>query len=441
MILKLFHLFYRLLWIPVLPLLMVYLYIRGRKDPRYLRHLKERFGIYDAPLPQRPVWFHAVSLGEVRSALGMIRLALARGDRVVITNFTPAGRAEAESQFAEDIAAGRLAVIWVPLDMHWCLHRFYKACRPKFGLPLEVEVWPAMVASARRAGIPLYLCNAQYASGPMARDGRGLRIRQRLIGSVAGAFVKSDMQAARFASVGVKNITVTGELRFDQPIPQGLLDAAEVVRPVLTAGGRHVITLASGVAGEEDIYRDIILSVRRAAQADGQPAPLFVYVPRAPERFAAVGDLLEAAGLTVARRSQRAGAAPADLSKLAETVRDVPDILLGDSLGEMYFYLALADQVIVGGGFTPAGAHNIIEPLAVRKPPMTGPETWPIEFPFQEAEAAGVATSFKTAEEMSAALWPQRALPLKEAAEFMAFHQGASQRTLDAMDAVLATRR
>ena len=435
MILTLFNLIYRLLWIPLLPLLMVYLYLRGRKDPRYLSHLKERFGFYGRSLPQDAIWVHAVSLGEVRSALGMIRLALARGDKVILTNFTPAGREESERQFAKEIAEGSLAVLWVPLDMHWCLHRFYRACRPRFGLTLEVEIWPAMIASARRADVPLYLCNSQYTSGTFAKDGKGLRLRQRVIGSVAGAFVKSAMQRDRFASVGVKNITVTGELRFDQPIPEGLLESAAQVRPQLAAQGRQIITIASGVEGEEDIFRDMILHVRDAAAKDNRRAPLFVYVPRAPERFASVHRHLESAGLAVAARSEVAG-----LGTLGALSKQAPDVLLGDSLGEMYFYLALADQVIVGGGFTPAGAHNIIEPLAVGKPPMTGPVTWPIEFPFVEAEAAGVAKSFPTPAEMGNALWPPKDMPLKEAAAFMAEHRGASQRTLDAMDRVMADR-
>ncbi|CUH50574.1 3-deoxy-D-manno-octulosonic acid transferase [Shimia marina] len=440
MILFVFNIFYRVLWLLALPLVMLYLWKRGRKDPRYLYRMKERLGFYEQALPQHPLWVHAVSLGEVRSALGLIRLALARGEKIVISCFTPAGREEAERQFADEIVAGDLAVIWVPLDMHWCLHRFFRACRPRFGLTLEVEIWPAMIASARRAKVPLYLCNSQYTSGAYAKDSRGLRVRQRVIASVAGAFVKSDIQRQRFASVGVKNITVTGELRFDQPIPEALLDAAAQVRPQLIADGRQVITIASGVAGEEEIFRDMILSLHAAAAKDSMPAPLFVYVPRAPERFGAVGQMLQSAGLSVCARSQVAEAGTAGLVALGEALADMPDVLLGDSFGEMYFYLGLADQVIVGGGFTPAGAHNIIEPLAVGKPPITGPQTWPIEFPFVEAEAAGVAKSFDTPEAMAAVLWPPREAPLKEAAIFMAEHRGASARTLEAMDQVLMSQ-
>ena len=116
---------------------------------------------------------------------------------------------------------------------------------------------------------------------------------------------------------------------------------------------------------------------------------------------------------------------------------DGHDVLLGDSLGEMFFYLALADRVIVGGGFTPRGAHNIIEPLLLRKPVLTGPWVWPIEFPFTEAKAAGVAVSVPDQDALLAALGE----PLRDQSvqidAFLAQHIGASARTLDEIDAVI----
>ena len=120
MILKLSLIGYRLLWIIALPIALIYLWKRGRGDPVYVHHLGERFGFYRRPLPQGALWFHAVSLGETRSAVGLIRMALARGDKVVLTHFTPAGRSESARQFADEIASGQLAVVWVPFDMAWC---------------------------------------------------------------------------------------------------------------------------------------------------------------------------------------------------------------------------------------------------------------------------------------------------------------------------------
>ena len=431
MILKLFLAFYRLLWVPLLPLVLIYLWQRGRRDVDYARNIAERFGFYRQPLPQGALWFHAVSLGETRSALGLIKLALERGDKVVLTHFTPAGRRESEHHFQGEIASGQLAAVWVPFDMRWCYRRFFRACRPKIGLTLEVEIWPAMIFAAKAAGIPLYMCNAIYGTRPLARDSRGLRLRQRIIKGFSGAFVKSSMQAERFASVGLENITVTGELRFDQPVPPALTEAATRLRPAFAAG-REVITIASGVEGEEQLFGEVAAKLVAQAQTTNQPAPLIVYVPRAPERFDAVADGLVQAGLTVLRRSE---VLDPKLEQIAQL--EGADVVVGDSLGEMFFYLALADRVIVGGGFTLSGSHNIIEPLMLMKPVLTGPHTWTIEYPFSEAEAAGVAVSLPDQAALVAALSLSSVADVEQIETFLAEHGGASVRTLAAIDQAL----
>jgi len=440
-ILRIFLIFYGALWLVLTPLVLVYLWGRGRRDPVYRTHIAERFGVYSGTKPQGGVWIHAVSLGETRSAVPLIQLLLARGDRVVLTHFTPAGRGESARRFADAIAAGQLRVVWVPLDMGWVHRRFLWAFQPRIGLTMEVEIWPAMIFAGRAAGIPLYLCNAQYTARSVARDGHGLRLRQRVIAGCAGAFVKSSLQAARFASIGVRNITVTGELRFDQPIPPGQLAAGAVQRPVLAAAGREVIAFVSVVEGEDELFIGVMQALREQALARGGRLPFFVYVPRAPERFGPVGDLIENSGLTVLRRSEAFGAGAEGLAVLVAPVATPIDVLVGDSMGEMYFYLSLADRVVVGGGFTPTGAHNVIEPLALSKPVLTGPQTWTTEYPFVEAAAAGVAVSVPDGPALIAALSEPSTADLPAIQAFLAEHSGAAARTIAAMDAAVPTKR
>ncbi len=430
MILQIFLGFYRLAWALLLPVVLVYLWRRGRKDPDYRSHLAERFGFYGRALPQGVIWLHVVSLGETRSATALIRAMLARGDRIILTHFTPTGRRESARLFGAEIASGAVTVVWVPFDMAWCYRRFLAACRPRIGLTLEVEIWPAMIFATRAAGVPLYLCNGQYATKPLARDSRGLRLRQRVMRGLAGALVKSRLQAQRFVDIGLKNVTVTGELRFDQPVPEAQLTAADSLRATLPPG-REVITIASGVQGEEALFASVIQQVK----ARSHPSPLFVYVPRAPERFDAVADMLRAGGLVVVLRSQVLGA---DLTLLAPL--DGVDVLLGDSLGEMFFYLALCNRAVVGGGFTPRGAHNIIEPLMLGKPVLTGPQVWPIEYPFVEAEALGIARSLPDAEALLAELGKPTPDCAAQITAFLAEHSGASQKTLAAIDRILGGR-
>lgn len=424
---------YAALWAIGLPLVVLYLWRRGRKDALYSAHLAERFGRH-APFPPGAIWVHAVSLGELRSAVPMIRALLDRGDSIVTTHFTPAGRREAERVFGADIAAGRLRVAWVPLEYGFAYRRFFKTYRPKCGLVMEVEIWPRMIMAARAANVPLYMCNAQYPSKSYARDGR-TGFRAQVMQGFAGALVKSDLQADRFASVGVQNIRVTGELRFDQPIPPHLLAAGVAARAWLGAKDRRVITVASAVEGEDAVYISALAALLAADKVAERPPALIVYVPRKPERFDEMAAMLAQEGFTIGRRSQLLDAALAPIG-------DAPaiNLLLGDSLGEMYAYLAMADIVIVGGGFTLKGAHNIIEPLALRKPVIVGPAIHTIEYPAVEAIAAGVCWKMETPADLREVLLAGMAPDPAAIEAFFIAHSGATARTIAALDQLLTSR-
>ncbi|WP_245243054.1 glycosyltransferase N-terminal domain-containing protein [Pararhodobacter sp. SW119] len=435
--LRLFLGFWSMLWTVGLPLILLYLWRRGRRDAAYTARLRERFGRYPRAMPDA-VWVHAVSLGEMRSAVPLVRALLAQGERVVTTHFTPAGRAEAERSFADDIAAGRLQSVWVPLETAWAYAGFLRAFRPVYGLVMEIEIWPRMVFAARAADVPLFMCNAQYPHDSLERDSRGLRLRQKVMAGFAGALVKSELQASRFASVGVRNIAVTGELRFDQPVPRAQVAAGLAAREWIGASDRRVICIASAIEGEDSTYLHAIEALRRHHAASSAEPPLFVYVPRRPERFDEVHDFLHAAGLTILRRSSLG---PALSPEAWDRAPKTPDILLGDSLGEMFFYLSMSDEVVVGGGFDPKGAHNISEALLLGRPVVTGPHVHTIEYPFVEAEAADVAHSVPDAASLARHLIAApRAEPAAIAA-FVAAHSDATQKTLAAIPRLLARIR
>ncbi|KPP90398.1 MAG: 3-deoxy-D-manno-octulosonic-acid transferase [Rhodobacteraceae bacterium HLUCCA08] len=423
---------YDLAWWLLMPLVLAYLWRRGRRDALYRRHLRERFGRVPDPIPGA-VWVHAVSLGEFRSAVPLIRALLDRGEAVQITCTTPAGRREAEAVLAADIAADRARVSWAPVDTALAVARFLRRARPRYGLVMEIEVWPRLIATCRRRGVPLLMCNAQYPSRSFERDRKRLKLRAELMTGFAGALVKSELQRDRFAAVGVTNIAVTGELRFDQPVPVDLRRAGRAARHWL-AGDRPAYAFVSVVEGEDALVIGTIKALI-AAHGDG-PAPFFVYVPRAPERFDAVAGLLEAAGLAHARRS-------AVLDADVAPIGDAPgvSVLLGDSMGEMYAYLEMADRIVVGGGFNPNGAHNISEALSVGKPVWTGPHVWTIEYPATEAAQAGVLRqTAATAEALAASIGPDATPPAGAAAieAFFAAHSGATARTLAAIPGLLA---
>ncbi|MDO6590144.1 3-deoxy-D-manno-octulosonic acid transferase [Loktanella sp. D2R18] len=412
---------YGVLWWLLLPFALLYLRRRGTKDPDYARHISERFGRYQQGV-KHPVWVHAVSLGEMRSATPLIRALLARGEVVLTTHFTPAGRREALREFGPEIASGQVQTVWVPFELGFAYRRFIRHFTPKYGLVMEIEIWPRMIMACRNHSVPLFMCNAQYPQKSFDKDTKGLGLRAALLAGFAGGFVKSDDQRSRFAAAGMTNIHITGELRFDQPIPQAHLNTGNAARAAL-AKGRPSFTLTSVVEGEDAIYIDMIQQT---------PGVFFTYVPRAPERFDEVARMLDDAGIRFARRSD---ILDADLNLKADT-SDI-DVLLGDSMGEMYFYLSLADRAIVGGGFVTKGAHNIIEPLALKKPVIVGPHIWTIAYPAQEAIAAGVCDNVQTADDLLKAV--QHPAPVSDAqiTRFYDDHAGGVDRTIAAIDRAL----
>ena len=282
-----------------------------------------------------------------------------------------------------------------------------------------------MVAACHRAGVPLMLCNAQYTAKSVARDAKRTPILGQMMQGFTGGLVKSQLQATRYRNVGLTNLAITGELRFDQAIPSGQPRAGIAARTWLKADKRPTIAIASAVEGEDDLFAATILAMRKSD-------PLFIYVPRAPERFDDVADMLAVAGLRVARRSDLfdAGLAPKGIAP------DI-DVLLGDSLGEMYAYLAMADRAVVGGGFLPQGSHNISEPLAMGKPTIVGPYIWTIEYPAAEAIAAGAIKQVVDGNELVVALNGPTPDSAKIAA-FFADHSGAVEKTLAAIPRLLA---
>lgn len=410
------------------PLVWRYLRRRTDGDPSYGDHIEERRG-RGAPFAA-DLWVHAVSLGEMKSAVPLVRLALDAGLKVVTTHATPSGRKAANDAFGPEIAEARLAVRYAPVDRMRYWSSFFSATRPRAGLVMEMEFWPAMIEAAARSGVTLCLSNSQVPSRSFPRALRLARTFGHPASRAAVVFAKSDLMADRFRQLGARNVLVMGETRFDMPLPRAQLDAARALRAAI--GDRPVITLASVVAGEEETY----LSAIRGLFADGL-RPFVIWVPRAPELFDPTFSRLRAAGFRTAARSEALDARLALRSDLADI-----DILVGNSTGEMFFYLEPADAVVVGGGFVEKGAHNVIEPLALGKPVVTGPSIWTIEFPGVEARAAGVLTVCGSPDALPGTLVGAIGQDAgRKAAEFHAANAGASARIFDAIRPLLTGER
>jgi 3-deoxy-D-manno-octulosonic-acid transferase len=396
---------YTLLWFLALPLLPLRLWWRGRKEPGYREHLGERFGRYATAVRQPVLWIHAVSLGETRAVVPLVDcLKRAHPDAtVLLTHMTATGRAAGHALFGD-----RVVQAWLPYDLPFAVRAFLRHFRPRAGMLVETELWPNLVALAYEAGVPLYLVNARLSERSAGGYARVAGLARPMLAAFAGIAAQADADAARFAALGACAPIVTGNLKFDLEVPAAALALGRELR--LQFGEQRPVWVAGSTRdGEEALILDAL--ARRPLPAD----TLTVIVPRHPQRFDAVAELLRERGTPFVRRSTNA-AVPADVR-----------VVLGDSMGEMLGYCAAADTVFVGGSLLPLGGQNLIEPIAVGRPTLVGPHTFNFAETTANALAAGAARRVDDADALIAAvatLRADRALRATMGNAALAFHAG-----------------
>ena len=412
-----------------LPLYLLRVLWRGRSEPLYARFIGERVGRYrGAPEPAGAVWIHAVSLGETRAAAPLIdalRLALP-GRRLLLTHGTATGRAAG----APLLQAGDRQA-WLPFDTPGAARRFVRHFEPAIGVLLETEVWPNLLDAARRHGVPVLLANARL-SERSRRGGRRIDgLLRPAFASLAAALAQSDADAARLRDAGVHDVSVLGNLKFDLTPGAALVETG--LRWKAVAGPRPVVLAAVTREGEE-------AALLTAWRATALPRPLLAIVPRHPQRFTVVAELIAAAGFVGSRRSEWAAAPPADAASV--------DVWLGDSMMEMPAWYALADVALLGGSFAPLGGQNLIEAAACGCPVVMGPHTFNFADAAELALAAGAAlrvadmpAGVRTAVALVAGdAVAQRAERSQRARAFAAAHRGTAMRTAEAVAAQLQAR-
>ncbi|HSM20797.1 MAG TPA: 3-deoxy-D-manno-octulosonic acid transferase [Rubrivivax sp.] len=403
------------------PLYLARLWWRGSREPLYRQAWHDRLGGFAGTPPPGRLWLHAVSLGETRAATALID-ALRRqrpGLRLLLTHGTATGREAGAALLREGDAQA-----WLPYDTPGAVRRFLRHHRPAAGVVMETEVWPNLLHGAFEAGVPLVLANARLSERSRAK-GERLRV---LMHPAAARFTcvlaQTEDDARRLRESGARNVRVAGNLKFDVAPAPGQLARGRQWRQSL---GRAVVLAASTREGEE-------APLLQAWTALRGPRPLLLLVPRHPQRFDEVGAMIAAAGLHGLRRSAWTDAPPPDVGAV--------DVWLGDSIGEMPLYYALADVALLGGSFAPLGGQNLIEAAACGCPLVMGPHTFNFAQAAEDALAAGAAQRVAGIEDgvrraADLAGDPARERISRQALAFAATHRGAAERMAAAIVALL----
>jgi 3-deoxy-D-manno-octulosonic-acid transferase len=426
---------YALLWLLALPFALVRLLWRARRQPAYLRHVRERFGGYGVRAPGMVVWVHAVSVGETRAAEPLVRAVLARWPdcTVVLSHMTPTGRETSRALFAGEL---RVLRVYLPYDFVFWVARFLRHFRPVFGVVMETELWPQLLAACQRRGVPVLLANARMSARSARGYARFPTFTRLTLGALVAVGAQSAADAARLSTLGARQVSITGNIKFDISPPERALALAQRFRA--RCGARGVILAASTREGEEEVIVDAF--VRAAARPGAQADALLVLVPRHPQRFDEVEALVRARGLAVARRSADADM---DAEVVPEPLSPEVRVWLGDSMGEMFAYYAAADLALIGGSWLPFGGQNPIEACAVGTPVLLGPHTFNFDLVAQEAISAGAARRY---DDIDAAMRgafellanaPARAAMAEAGRTFTAANRGATARTIALLDTIL----
>ncbi|HMH18369.1 MAG TPA: lipid IV(A) 3-deoxy-D-manno-octulosonic acid transferase, partial [Burkholderiales bacterium] len=411
---------YRLLIWLAFPFVLARLWWRGRAEPEYRRNLGERFGFYPPASGKPVIWLHAVSMGETRAAEPLLKALRSRHPdcELLITQMTATGR-----EAAQRLLGGNVRVAWLAYDYPSAVRRFLSHFRPKLGILMETEIWFHLVEECKRSDVPLLLANARMS----AKSARGYAVAAPLVRAaledLSAVAAQTAEDAERLRSLGARAVEVTGNLKFDAQPNAGSETLAAQFRARF--GARAVLLAASTREGEEELLLD---ALENNALGDA----ILVIVPRHPQRFDAVAELLEVRGLKFVRRSAGTG------------LEGGCDVVLGDSMGEMDAYYRACDAAFVGGSLLAYGGQNLIEACAAGVPVLIGPYTYNFAQAAEAAIAAGAAARVKDAGEVmrvARSLLQDRSLRErmgKAGIAFCAAHRGATERTVAICERVLS---
>jgi 3-deoxy-D-manno-octulosonic-acid transferase len=360
-VLLMYFIYSLLLAVGFLILLPRFLYDAFRHG-KYVAGFRERLGTLSPAAVQPLIWIHCVSVGETQAARPLV-LELKKqlpNRRIAISTTTLTGQNLAQEIFKNDAEK----VFYFPFDWRWTVRRTLRALRPEAVLIMETELWPAFLRECERQQIPVVVLNGRLSERSFRRYRLFRGFMSQVLRGVSLAIMQTEADGARLRLLGIapEKVQVSGSLKFDA----GALPLNDALTAELR--GRFNFTADSSLvlaASTHEPEERIVIEAFERLIARGVPTARLLIAPRHPERFGEVATLLEASGLSSARRS----------APQKETDNSARVVLL-DTIGELQSVYSLATVVFVGGSIAKTGGHNILEPAAVGACILTGAHTY-----------------------------------------------------------------
>jgi 3-deoxy-D-manno-octulosonic-acid transferase len=377
--------------------------------------IKNRMGFFHIPQFSKPIWIHAVSVGEVLSVKRLIERMRQEfpGVPIVLSTVTPTGQQVVKApSYSPD------ALIFFPFDLQCSVHRVLDRVAPRMVVITETEIWPHFLRDCQARNIPVLWVNGRISDKSYPRYCWIRRLLKNSLNRYSVIGMQSKIDCQRIVSLGAnpQKVFVIGNLKYDMSRLNSALPA-ELVHELAT--GDPLWIAASTMPSEEKIVLDVFSKLRVK-----HPRLRLMIAPRHPDRFNEVAVLIEKSGHTYFRRS-----------KIQEPHAPSQVILL-DCIGELASAFEFAKVVFVGGSLTPHGGHNILEPAFFSKPILFGPHMEnfsEMAGRFLNAEAAiGVSSSDALVNAVDAVL-SDNLLSVrlgKNAKKIMDDNQGATEKTI-----------
>lgn len=305
----------------------------------------------------RPVWIHAVSVGEVVATIPLLEEMKKRYPRrkIVLSTVTVTGNYTATLRAKEADA-----VIYFPFDYPFIVKRVIRKINPGLFITLETELWPNFLRRIKRDGISSVVISGRISNRSYRKYRGGRFFFSRVLANIDAFYMQTDLDAQRVIAMGAPpdRVVTVGNLKFDQCIPGVTAEEkAQLYRTLHLHDGQNIFIAGSTHRGEEDIVLDIFKALKQRC-----PDLVLILAPRHPERFNEVDHLIARHKLKTVKRTQLQG------EKTAHH-----DVILLDTIGELSKLYSIGTIIFVGGSLVPTGGHNVLEPVAYRKAVLFGP--------------------------------------------------------------------
>ncbi len=404
---------------------------------RYRAGWGHRFGRVGRRHPEKKcIWLHAVSVGEVNAAKTLLSEIEKRFPdyEIAVSTTTDTGFARATA-----LSGGKWPVFYFPFDFSMAMSRAFNRLQPSLCLLMELEVWPNFIETAHRRGVPVVVVNGRISDRSFARYRKIKWFTRRFFGLIDLVLAQTPQYAERFRELGcpADHVVVTNSLKYDTAQVADRVEGADRLAQQLNLGSAR-LWVAGGTGDDEekiilDVYRQL---VRQPSLADLRLA----LVPRKPERFDEVASLIKQSGFDLIRYSEcKAGGKPF-ISSQSSTINPV---VLGDTMGDLRKFYALATLIFVGRTLVPMGGSDMMEAAALGKCTLFGPHTFNFRQTVEVLLEGRGALAVKDGNDLLAMMQKCLADPAYAQAiaqsgqEIIRRNQGATARTVEALSGLL----